>query len=110
MANHSEQKKDIRVASTQKIWSYATGMLALCLIFAPARNGVILPLSVVLGAAGSTTYVWRSAQKSQESLHPNQMQQIEERLANLETIAASNDWNLQMRIKQLESSQDKVST
>ncbi len=103
MAKHSEQEKDIRVTTTHKIWSYATGMLALCLIFSPARNGIILPLAVVAGAAGSTVYVWRSDKKSKESLQPNQLQQIEERLANLETIAASNDLNFQMRIKQLES-------
>lgn len=106
MANPSEQEKDIRVTAIHKIWSYATGMLALCLIFAPARNRVILPLVVVAGAAGSTVYIWNSEKKSKESLPSSQLQQIEERLANLETIASSSDWNLQMKLKQLESTHD----
>ncbi|HEY9667029.1 MAG TPA: hypothetical protein V6C91_09500 [Coleofasciculaceae cyanobacterium] len=50
-------------------------MSALSLIFAPARNSVILPLAVVTGTAVSTAYIRRSDKKSKESLQPNQLQQ-----------------------------------
>ncbi len=108
MVNPSEPEKDIRIAATHKIWSYATGMLAICLIFAPASYSMILALAVVAGAAGTTVYIWHSDKKSKESLPPSQLQQIEERLANLETIASSNDWNLQIKLKQLESTHDNL--
>lgn len=74
MGNHShknsEQEKDIRVTTTHKIWSYATGMLALSLIFAPARNSVILPLAVVTGTAVSTAYIWRSDKNLKNRCNP----------------------------------------
>ncbi|HEY9853936.1 MAG TPA: hypothetical protein V6D28_30990 [Leptolyngbyaceae cyanobacterium] len=98
-----EQFKDIRLTATQKIWSYATGMLALCLIFSPARNNIILPIVIVGGAAGATAFVWRD-RKPVYSLAKNKIQQIEQRLANLETIVGNDDLDLQNRIKQLESS------
>lgn len=97
-----EQFTDIRLTATQKIWSYATGMLALCLIFSPARNNIILPIFIVSGAVGGTAFVW-SDRKFQYSLPENKVQQIEQRLANLETIVGNEDLDLQMRIKQLES-------
>jgi hypothetical protein len=109
MAKHSKSEKDIRVTTTQKIWSYATGMLALSLIFAPMKNNVILPLAVVAGAAGSTVFVWQSDKKSKKSLQPHQLQQLEERVANLEAIAGTNDLDLQLKIKSLESHQDQIS-
>lgn len=99
----SEQFKDIRVTTTQKIWSYATGMMALCLIFAPHKNTIVPPIIVATGAAVSTAFVWRSDKNSKESLPSERLQQIEERLANLETIAGTSDLDLQARIKQLES-------
>lgn len=105
MTNNSEkdleQFTDIRLTATQKIWSYATGMLALCLIFSPARNNIILPIIIVSGAAGGTAFVWRSS-KSQYSFPENKVQQIEQRLANLETIVGNDELDLQMKIKQLE--------
>ncbi|NEO34057.1 MAG: hypothetical protein F6K36_27360 [Symploca sp. SIO3C6] len=106
----SEKSKDTRTATTSKIWSYATGMLALCIpLSAVTRSGAILPLAVVTGATISTAVVWKSDKKAQNLLQPHQMQQIEERLANLETIAASDPLQWQSQRQQLESSDRHVS-
>ncbi|NEO98194.1 MAG: hypothetical protein F6K58_05770 [Symploca sp. SIO2E9] len=106
----SEKSKDTRTATTTKIWSYATGMLALCIpLSAVTRSGAILPLAVVTGATVSTVVVWKSDKKSQNLLQPHQLQQIEERLANLETIAASESLQLQSQLQQLESSDRNLS-
>ncbi|MCA1991517.1 MAG: hypothetical protein LDL41_05645 [Coleofasciculus sp. S288] len=96
-----EQTKDSRTATIKHIWAYGTGMLALCVIFSdhPAP-----PIVVASGAAVATAVVWNSDKKSQNGLQTNQLQQIEERLANLETIAGSGDFDLQAKLKQLESS------
>lgn len=102
MANHNESKqsRDSRVAAIKHIWSYGTGMLALTVIFSdhPAP-----PIVVASGAAVATAIVWQSEKKSTASLPSSQLQQIEERIANLEAIASSGDLDLQERIKQLES-------
>lgn len=60
------------------------------MIFAPIRNGIIAPVIVARGATTSTTFVWRSDQKSKASLQSEQLQQIEERLANNATIPSKN--------------------
>ncbi|MEC4894294.1 MAG: hypothetical protein SAL07_22965 [Oscillatoria sp. PMC 1051.18] len=91
--NNSATSQDIRLTATKKIWSYATGMLALSLIFAPARNSFILPLAVISGAGISTAFVWKDEKKSGKSLSSEQLQQIDERIANLETIVASDRWD-----------------
>lgn len=60
------------------------------MIFAPIRNGIRAPVVVARGAATSTAFVWRSDQKSKASLQSEQLQQIEERLANNATIPSKN--------------------
>lgn len=106
----SEHAEDIRMTTTTKIWSYAIGMLALCIPLSPiTRSGVILPLAVVTSAAAGTAFVWRSDKKAQNALPTSELQQIEERLANLETIAASGQLELRSQFKQLESNNQNVS-
>lgn len=102
---HPEQKdpeKDVRVAATTRIWGIATGMLGICIpLSAITNSGPVLPVAVVTGAAVGTAVVWRD-KKYQNQLQANQLQQIEQRLANLETIVGSDDLDLRQRIKQLE--------
>jgi hypothetical protein len=103
MTEQSEQEKDLRARITTKIWGFATGMLAICIpLSAATRSGPIIPIAVVAGAAVGTVAVWRD-KKSQNALQPSQLQQIEQRLANLETIVGSDDIDLRLKIKQLES-------
>ncbi|MEB3180674.1 MAG: hypothetical protein VKL59_16850 [Nostocaceae cyanobacterium] len=113
MSKHSETDlekiKDVRVAATSRIWGIAVGMLAICIpLSAVTRSGAILPLATIGGAAAGTFAVWRSDDKKSPAklLQTQQLQQIEERLANLETIVSSDDFDLQMKMKRLEATND----
>ncbi len=103
MTPKSERK--IRVAATSKIWSFATGMLAICIPLASVtKSGAILPLAVISGAAVGTVAVWRSSERQPRSpLLTNNIKTLEERVTNLETIWSSQELDLQSKIKQLES-------
>lgn len=105
MAKQLETEKDIRLKVTTRIWGCAVGMLGICIpLTAITNSGSIIPLGVVAGAAVGTAVVWRSSdKKSQTELEPSQLQKIEQRLANLETIVGSDDLDIRLKIKQLES-------
>jgi hypothetical protein len=102
-ANDLEQQPDSRVVATQQIWSYATGMLAIYMVFAPTKNTFIPPVFITVGAVISTAFVWKSDKKYRQA-QTHQLQQIEERLANLETIAGGGELEASHKIKQLEIS------
>lgn len=93
----------IRLDATQKIWSCATGMLALCLIFSPLRSNLFLPIIVLSGAAGGTACVWRTEKESELLVQQQKLEQMEQRLRNLEAIASLNETDLQPHLRSLES-------
>ncbi|MBD2311543.1 hypothetical protein H6G20_07715 [Desertifilum sp. FACHB-1129] len=104
MSNNREpqSQEDIRSKTTKTIWSYATGMIALSVIFASGmRYSVLLPISIAAGAAGGTAAVWLSDKKQLDKAES--LRQLEDRIANLETIAGTSDFSLEQRIRQLES-------
>lgn len=85
-------ERNPKVRATVAIWSFATGMLAICIpLVAITSSGVILPLLVMLGAAGGTASVWRaSAPHRQAELRSAQaVKALEERVIALETICIS---------------------
>lgn len=100
-----KSERNIRVAATSKIWAFATGMLAICIPLSDeTESGAILPLAVISGAAVGTVAVWRSSeQQSRRPVLTNNIQTLEERVTNLETIWSSQELDLQSKIKQLES-------
>jgi hypothetical protein len=103
-------ERDIRIAATSKIWGFATGMLAICIpLTAVARGNPILPLAVITGAAAGTAAVWQSSDKKSPhgTLSQNNLEKLEERIANLETIVGTEEINFQRKLKQLDSS-DKL--
>lgn len=107
MARKAE-KTGLKIVTTAIIWGFATGMLAICIpLVAVTRSGVILPLAVILGASGSTAVVWRSSKKHQHSGNMpelmNTVKQLNQRVGNLEVICSSNEFDIQKRLKQLES-------
>ncbi|WP_236738790.1 hypothetical protein [Chroogloeocystis siderophila] len=102
MASNSET--DIRVSATGKIWGFATGMLAICIPLVPVtRSGPILPLAVVTGAAISTVAVWRSSDNDASHNLANRIKNLEQRVADLETICSSQEIELQRRIRRLDT-------
>jgi hypothetical protein len=101
-----EQYQDVRLSATTRIWVITVAILGVCVpLSAVTRSGAILPLVAIGGAAVSTIAVWRSdEQKSKTNyLQQQQIELLEQRLANLETIVSSDDLNLQMKIKQIEA-------
>jgi Tfp pilus assembly protein PilN len=101
-----EQYQDVRLSATTRIWVITVAILGVCIpLSAITRSGAILPLVAIGGAAVGTVAVWRSdEQKSKTNyLQQQQIELLERRLANLETIVSSDDLNLQMKIKQIEA-------
>ncbi len=102
----SDPRKDFRVVLTTRIWGMATGMLAICIPLSDmSRSGAIIPLAVLSGAAVGTVAIWRSPdKKSPETvLSSNQLELLEERIANLETIMGHEDLDMRLRLKSRES-------
>jgi hypothetical protein len=101
---NSKSEKDTRVAATSKIWAFATGMLAICIpLSSVTRSGTILPLAAIAGAATGTYFVWRDSENQHKSLAASDAKQLEQRIANLETIVSDREFELERKIKQLES-------
>lgn len=98
------QPEDIRVTATTKIWGLTVGILALCVpLCAITRSGAIIPLAAIAGAGVGTVAVWRSRddKKYQGILSPQQVELLEQRISDLETIVSDDDFELRMKIKQL---------
>lgn len=100
-----KEHKDVRVATTSIIWGISVAMLALCIPLTAITRNAILPLATITGAAVGTIAVWRSDDKKSKTsyLQHQQVELLEQRIANLETIVSSNDFELQTKIKQLSS-------
>ena len=101
----TQRTQDIRAIATKTIWSYATGMIALTMIFGPtAMKSGLLPITIVAGAAGGTAAVWRSPDRNSKKLSQGMaMKQLEQRVADLETIASAEGLDFEHRLKRLES-------
>lgn len=98
------QPEDIRVSATTKIWGLTVVILAICVpLSAVTRSGAIIPLAAISGAAIGTVAVWRSDEKKyqNQALSPQQVQLLEDRIADLETIVSGDDFDLRMKIKRL---------
>ncbi|MBD2355542.1 hypothetical protein H6G41_13110 [Tolypothrix sp. FACHB-123] len=105
--NNLEPAHNSRVAATSKIWGTTVGILALCIpLSAVTRSGAILPLAALGGAAVGTVAIWRSDEKKSQAnyLPQEQIELLEARIANLETIISSNDFDLHMKIQKLAAS------
>ena len=109
MAKKSRENfaSDIRLAATSKIWGTTLGILAICIpLSATTRSGPLLPLAALTAAAVGTIAVWHHEDKKLKPKHlsSQKLQHLEQRIANLETIISSDDFDLQRKIKSLESS------
>ncbi|MBD2184683.1 hypothetical protein H6S82_15605 [Planktothrix sp. FACHB-1355] len=98
-----EPSTDSRLAATTRIWSFATGMLALCMIFSPTRNNIAIPIALGASAATGTACVWLSHKKSSNSIPEYRLEEIEERLKTLETVAGNDDLEMWLKTRHLAS-------
>jgi hypothetical protein len=100
-----ESSQSARVKVTSSIWGCAVGMMGICIpLTAITESGPILPIVVVGGAALATIAVWTgevvgivlnsgrthnsvgTESKQQIDTLTGRIQELEERLANVETI------------------------
>jgi hypothetical protein len=89
-------QQDIRVVVISRIWAYATGMIALSILFAgPGRDWkvILLPATIASGAALSTIVVWGKSNPHQRDFLPptENLAALKQRIEDLETIAASSN-------------------
>ena len=93
----SETKTDVRVQATGTIWGIAVGMMAVSIPLADITHTAAIPLAVIVGAAVGTCAVWRSGRQNEiprvspttnndQIAAQQRIAELEERLANLETI------------------------
>lgn len=101
------QPEDIRVSATTKIWGLTVAILAICVpLSAVTRSGAIIPLAAIGGAAIGTVAVWRSdVKKYQNQILSPQQVELEQRIADLETIVSGDDFDLRMKIKRLHANE-----
>lgn len=98
-------EKNPKIRALSAIWGFATGMLGICVpLVAITESGVTLPLAVILGASGTSAVVWSSSKNQDDEDLDRSVQQLHERVINLELIASSSDVDLQKQFQKLESS------
>lgn len=101
-----ETSQDVRVATTTRIWGITVGILAMCIpLSALTRSGPIIPLVAIGSTTAATFAVWRSDGKKSQSyyLQSEHIELLEQRIADLETIVSSDDFDLSGKIRQLET-------
>ncbi|HEY9661758.1 MAG TPA: hypothetical protein V6C65_25155 [Allocoleopsis sp.] len=83
-------------------------MFALCIPLVRITKGAaIIPFAIALGAGAGTVAVWRPDRRIQNrsELEQQALRAIEERIANLETIASHGESNTQYQFKTLDTQQ-----
>lgn len=86
---HKLTERNPKVRVTAAIWSFATGMLAICIpLVGITDSGILLPLLVLLSSGGSTAAIWLASEKRRpEDIHLAQsVKALEERVMTLEAI------------------------
>lgn len=101
----SKSEMGICLAATAIIWGFSTGMLALCIPLVRMTGTPMLPLGVIVGATASTVIVWLKSDRQPRngSYLTSSASNLEQRVANLETIVSTQELDLNNKIKQLES-------
>ena len=90
--SHKSAESNPKVRATTAIWGCAVGMLGICIpLVAITNSGIILPLLVIIGAAGGTFAVWFAPDKHQqgEIQLAQTVKSLKERVMDLEAICTS---------------------
>ena len=99
-------QKDVRVTIISRIWAYATAMLfvsALLHSWASERRLLFLPITIVFGATTSTSVVLRKLRyhRHSDQLTPETIEELKQRIENLEEIVTSDVKVLDRSLQQL---------
>lgn len=93
MKQEQQSSDDMRVRATTRIWSMAVGMMGISIPLSAITHTALIPLAVIAGAAVGTCGVWFFGNKNSSSsvgktevAAQQRIAELEERLANLETI------------------------
>lgn len=93
-----EKSSDVRVQATAKIWLYSAGIMMMAIPIAAITESAIVPTLVAVSPALATVAVWYFGVKNHDGTVANapnsqaeiasqkRIEELEERLANLETI------------------------
>jgi hypothetical protein len=90
----SEEFQDVRIKATATIWGLCVPLLGVSIPLAAITSSAFVPLAVICGAAIATASVWIFANRNPQGAQNDaallaaqkQIKDLEERLANLETI------------------------
>lgn len=85
---------DIRLKLIRTIWTCATGMMGISIPLVGISQNTIIPFTVIVGATVSTAAIWlgkggssEQSQSSSAKITQEQLNELEERLANIEAIS-----------------------
>ncbi len=95
MTKEIEKTIDIRVTLISRILGFSTGMLAICIpLSAATKSGALIPVTLITAASAGSVMVWRDLnQKEQKSNSLSlQIEALEKRISDLETIITSNNF------------------
>ena len=112
-----EKSSDVRVQATSKIWFYSAAIMGLAIPIIAITGSILIPIVLAISPALATLAVWYfgaknyvgtavSAPNSQvEIASQKRIEELEERLANLETI---NNFERRLAEESLKRDNDKV--
>ena len=100
-------QRDIRATIISRIWAYATVMLSISILLTSQernRGMIFLPATIVFGATISTIVVLRKLRHHQhDALLPSKtLDELKQRVENLEAIAASDARHWDHSLKQID--------
>lgn len=106
-------QRDVRVTIISRIWAYATVMLLISILLngqGQDRRVLFLPAIILFGATTSTIVVLRKLRDDPHVIRfPSEtLEELKQRIENLETIAASDDRHWDHSLKQI--AQTKIQT
>jgi flagellar basal body-associated protein FliL len=80
------EPKDIRIGATAMIWGLSLGMMGIAIPLTAITGSLMIPLGVLLTTCVSTVAVWVFGHHT--AAPSDEIKQLKERIANLETIAS----------------------
>lgn len=89
MKCQDSESRDIRLKATSMIWGLSMGMLGISIPLAAITDSPLIPMCVLLMTGTSTVAIWAYGHRPTLSTPPRQ--QLEDRVANLETIISNED-------------------
>lgn len=100
-------QRDVRVTIISRIWAYATAMLLISILLngqGREQKMLFLPATIVFGATTSTIVVLRKLRdRRHDTLFPSEtLEELKQRIENLEAIAASDARHWDHSLKQLD--------